>query len=170
MTAFQGPMRARVVENEDPDGMARVRVEIPGIIDKSAWAMQLGMAGGAGRGFFEVPGIDAEVVVLAVDGDPDQLYYASTWGGDEAPPESGGSRDVVVVASEKYVVVLDDRGAGKLAIRHRLTGDGVEHDGATLTTTIKAATRLDIRVAGAVNITAAVITLNGRPVGPGGAI
>ena len=56
-----------VVDRDDPEGLGRVRLRIPGLVDPaSSWAFPLGTVGGGSdrRGFFSVPEKGAEVGVL----------------------------------------------------------------------------------------------------------
>lgn len=164
-----GPHTGHVVAVDDPEGRGRVRVEIPGIADASAWAMPLVPGAGRKRGLYAVPDIGAEVMVLFVGGDPEEIFYAPSWGAGDVPDEAGGSPQVFVLASEHYVVVLDDR-VPQLSIRHRASGDGIQHNGSTRAMTVSSTTSISIEATGRVAISGAVVTLQGRPVGPGGSI
>lgn len=69
-----------VVDREDPEGLGRVRVRIPGLVEPaSAWAWPLGTLGGGSdrRGFFCVPEKGAEVGVLFHQGDVGKLFGIS---------------------------------------------------------------------------------------------
>src|SRR5215831_13124728 len=66
-----------VVDRADPEGLGRVRVRIPGLVEPaSAWAYPLGTLGGGSdrRGFFCVPEQGAEVGVLFCQGDVGKLF------------------------------------------------------------------------------------------------
>lgn len=182
-----------VVDREDPQGLARIRAEIAGVIDKSAWAWPIGSggAGSAQRGAKWVPQVGAEVVVLFLQGDPDSpLYFPAHWGkpkgvteipGADIDPEAfnedgsiddsvellspAQAPDVPVFEFRDYQVVIDEReGKGLLLIRHKLTGDRVEHDGVGFGWSIKGTTAIRIVADGLVSIEGAQIQINGRMV------
>ena len=83
-TQHLGLYVGEVVDRADPEGLGRVRVRIPGLIEPaSAWAFPLGTLGGGTdrRGFFAVPERGAEVGVLFHQGDVDHPFYlAGHWG------------------------------------------------------------------------------------------
>ncbi|MEO1337603.1 MAG: phage baseplate assembly protein V, partial [Myxococcota bacterium] len=67
-----------VTERDDPAGLGRVRVCVPGVLEpQSAWAWPLGTSGGGAKdhGFFAVPVIGAEVGVFFNQGDVDAPFY-----------------------------------------------------------------------------------------------
>lgn len=166
-----------VTSREDPDGLGRVRVQVPGLLEpESGWAWPLGTVGGGGRdvGFFAVPEVGAEVAVFFAHGDVDAPYYlAGHWGapgGDsEVPVEAGGSPAVRVLATPTFRVIFDERpGRRHLAVIDRVTGDGLELDAELHTVTLRGSTALRIESSGPLVIDALAITLNGRVVRPGG--
>lgn len=76
----------RVVENEDPKGIGRVRVVIPGFIEpKSSWALpaNTGWGGGAQSGAFAPPAVDSSVVVMFLQGDVDHPVYMGGYFGSD---------------------------------------------------------------------------------------
>ena len=78
-----------VTDNNDPDGMARVRVRLPGQAEghTSYWARSAMPMAGSGRGTYFLPEIDDEVLVGAENGDPSHLYVLGMlWSGADAPP------------------------------------------------------------------------------------
>lgn len=168
-----GPHPGSVYDNDDPRKLGRVRVRIPGIADAPAtgWALPYGVGAGANRGLWAIPKPGDEVVVFFDQCDPEHPYYVSSnWGIGEVPVESEGSPDVRVLASDLYVVVMDDRGPGRLTILHRASGNRIEHDGGSLSMTLDATTRVTITATGQVDIRGALVTIQGRPVAGAGPI
>jgi len=170
-----------VVDRDDPEGLGRVRVRIPGLIDPaSPWAFPLGTVGGGSdrRGFFSVPEKGAEVGVLFHQGDVDHPFYlCGHWGkpnGKAEVPEP--ARDlpkeevpqVRAFETDRFLLVFDDR-AGKEAflIKDKKSGDQIEFDGAAMGITIKATAGLVLKADGLVNIEGAAVQINGRLVLPG---
>jgi uncharacterized protein involved in type VI secretion and phage assembly len=170
-----------VVDRDDPEGLGRVRVRIPGLVDPaSPWAFPLGTVGGGSdrRGFFSVPEKGAEVGVLFHQGDVDHPFYlCGHWGkpnGKAEVPEP--ARDlpkeevpqVRAFETGRFLLVFDDR-AGKEAflIKDKKSGDQIEFDGAAMGITIKATAGLVLKADGLVNIEGAAVQINGRLVLPG---
>ena len=165
-----------VVDREDPDGLGRVRVMVPALLEPaSGWAWPLGTVGGGSkdRGFFAVPEVGAEVGVLFALGDVDHPYYlAAHWGApggeSEVPAEAGGSPDVRVIATDSFRIVIDERvGRRQLAVIDRATGDGLEIDAETHRVTLRATSGLHVESTGPLSIESLALTLNGRSVRPG---
>ena len=167
-----------VVDRTDPNGLGRVRVRIPGIIEPaSAWAWPFGMPGGGAKdsGTFWVPALGAEVAVFFKMGDPDHPYYTTAnWGApggeSEVPTASdSGNPDVRVLAMGAYDVVVDTRaGSKKFKIVDKAAADNVlEFDGATRTLTISATTGIKIESSGQIDIEALIVTINGIIAGSG---
>jgi uncharacterized protein involved in type VI secretion and phage assembly len=170
-----------VVDREDPEGLGRVRVRIPGLIDPaSPWAFPLGTVGGGSdrRGFFSVPEKGAEVGVLFHQGDVDHPFYlCGHWGkpnGQAEVPEPARNLpkeevpQVRAFETGRFLLVFDDR-AGKEAflIKDKKSGDQIEFDGAAMGITIKATAGLVLKADGLVNIEGAAVQINGRLVLPG---
>ena len=116
----------RVVDNEDPKGIGRVKLEIPGIIDESPWCRMLGTGHGfiPQRGTYNVPPIDAMVAVWFHLGDPESGYYLSgppgsshPTAGNEVPtlakdqPTTAERHKIKVMETDFFVVAIDDRDA-----------------------------------------------------------
>lgn len=74
-----GAYRGVVVDNADPEGDARCRIEVVGVIGLTDWAYPVCTVGGGSpqRGGFVVPDIGADVIVWFVGGDLEQPIYTS---------------------------------------------------------------------------------------------
>jgi len=169
-----------VVDREDPEGLGRVRVRIPGLVEPaSAWAWPLGTLGGGSdrRGFFSVPEKGAEVGVLFHQGDVDHPHYlCGHWGkpdGQAEVPEAtrGLSKEdaprVRAFETERFLLYFDDReGKEAFVVKDKTSGDQIEFDGKGMGITVKATSALMLKADGMVSIEAAVIQLNGRVVTP----
>ena len=78
-----------VTDNEDGDGLARVRVRLPWHADgeTSFWARMAMPMAGADRGTYFLPEIGDEVLLGAENGDPSHFYVLGMlWNGQNAPP------------------------------------------------------------------------------------
>ncbi len=178
-----------VVDNADPLGLGRVRMRIPHYYEPMGpWAFPLGTAGGGGgtntdgsptkQGLHIVPKIGAEVGVFFKDGDPDMPYYlAGHYGipssGNETPTPVAAlsASDTMKVAAfefGRYLVVVDDReGHRGLIVQDKLSHDRIEHDGEKMSWAIKGTSLVLIQADGQITLDAPLITIGGRPVGPG---
>lgn len=89
--AIRGLAVARVTDNKDPEGLARVRVRLSWQSEsqESYWArLAVPMAMG-NRGFYWLPEIDDEVLVGFERGDlTHPCILGSLWNGKSTPPES----------------------------------------------------------------------------------
>jgi uncharacterized protein involved in type VI secretion and phage assembly len=80
-----------VTDNEDPDGMGRVKVMFPTLTEEhnSNWARVVSMGAGASRGFDCLPEIDDEVLVAFEHGDIHRPYViGGVWNGSDSPPNA----------------------------------------------------------------------------------
>ncbi len=166
-----------VTDRVDPEQLGRVRVCVPGLLEPhSAWAWPLGTAGGGSknRGLFAVPEVNAEVALFFNQGDlsADPFYLTAHWGKpvgeSEVPPEARRTPpDNRVFATETFRIELDESvGARRLQITNVRNGDAILFDAETNTLAITATTRIAIQAVGAIELTAAHITLNGRVLRP----
>lgn len=182
-----------VIDNVDPDGLGRVRVEVPGLLpeDGGAWALPFGPAGGGApqRGLWDVPDIGADVYLHFLGGDPDKPRYTpGSWGfrdGVREVPtpvatafeESGaeGATQVKVWETRRFLIVMDDReGRERLYLMDKNRGEDteagsatmIELDGANGGVIISGTTAVLIRSLGLVDIQALKVQINGRDVLP----
>ncbi|WP_428263678.1 phage baseplate assembly protein V [Haliangium sp.] len=175
---FFGIYEGFVVDCDDPDKLGRVRVQVPGLLEPmSGWAYPAGTVGGGAKdcGFFAVPPKGAEVYVFFVGGDLDQpRYLAGHWGvtdaGNEVPAEAQRpSPDNRVIATPNFRIELDEGvGSRGLRITNKTTGDLIELNAEDNSITIQATTALTLRATGLVDISGAIVQINGRPVLAGG--
>jgi hypothetical protein len=162
-----------VTNRDDPEGLGRVRLCIPGLIEpESAWAFPLGTGGGGSkrRGFFAVPEVGAEVGVFFKRGDISAPYYLSAhWGKpdgvSEVPDEAQGKVNNRVISTETFALELDETaGSRKARLSCRKTGDYFEINAEDNTMTVSVTTALKIQAVGAVVVDSMALTLNGRTV------
>jgi len=175
-TRLLGMYVGYVVDRKDPEGLGRVRVCVPGLIEPgSGWAWPLGTVGGGSknRGFFAVPEENAEVALFFNQGDIDQPYYlAAHWGkpdGQSEVPEEAQKDppDNRVLATETFRIELDETmGARKLKLTNKKTGDYLEFNAEANTVTLQATTSLTIRAVGGIALEATQVNIAGRVVRP----
>lgn len=87
---------ARVTDVNDPDSLARVKVELYNTdttSDVAVWARVAVPFAGGNRGAFFIPQVGDEVLVTFVNGDARApIVIGSLWNGADAPPESLSGR------------------------------------------------------------------------------
>jgi uncharacterized protein involved in type VI secretion and phage assembly len=109
-----GVMVGIVTDNQDPEGLGRVRVRFPWLSqdDASHWArIAVGMAG-KDRGMFFLPEVDDEVLVAFEHGRPEYAYVlGALWNGKDTPPTANadGKNNLRMLRSRSgHEIVLDD--------------------------------------------------------------
>jgi uncharacterized protein involved in type VI secretion and phage assembly len=112
-----------VTNNQDPDGMGRVKVNFPWLsdADESFWARVVSPMAGKERGIYFLPEVDDEVLVGFEHGDIRFPYViGALWNGKDAPPETNGDgkNNVRVIKSRSGHVIrlTDEDGKEKIEI------------------------------------------------------
>lgn len=118
-----------VTNNQDPEGLGRVRVELPTLTEnhESQWARVVAMGAGNNRGFDCLPEINDEVLVGFEHGDIHRPFViGGLWNGKDKPPEpigdsvSGGGvrlRTFKTRTGHELQFVEEDKGSSKKGIR-----------------------------------------------------
>lgn len=125
------PVVGVVTNIADPLKLCRVRVKFPSLssIDESWWATVVTPGAGKDRGWFSLPEVDDEVLVMFEHGDIARpVVIGALWNGkDAAPDNNGGANErrsftskagnkVVFDDVEKTVTIEDGGGVGKVTI------------------------------------------------------
>ena len=117
-----------VSNNNDPDGLGRVRVKFPTLTEEheSNWARVVAIGGGPDRGFDCLPEIDDEVLVAFEHGDIHRPYIiGGVWNGQDKPPEKIAEsvddgkvrlRTIKTRLGHKLQFVEEDKGSSKKGI------------------------------------------------------
>lgn len=131
---IQGVMIGIVTNNQDPEGLARVKLTFPwrGASDESNWARVAVPSAGKDRGIYFLPEVGDEVLVAFESGDINHPYVlGSLWNGKDTPPSSNddGNNNMRVIKSRSgHEIVLDDTdGKENITIKSK--------DGQTITLT-----------------------------------
>lgn len=107
------PVIALVVDNLDPEGLARVRLSFPSLPgeDASAWAPLSALGAGHDRGWFFLPEIEDEVLVMFEHGDIARpVVVGALWNGEDAPADENGGKNErrCIVSRSGSRIVFDD--------------------------------------------------------------
>lgn len=118
-----GVMVARVTNNQDPDKLGRVKLQLP-IIDEESetdWCRIATMMGGSGRGSYFVPEVNDEVLVAFHLGDINMPYVIGfLWNKEEKPKEDAPTdkNDIRKITSRSgHEIIFDDSDDGKITIK-----------------------------------------------------
>jgi uncharacterized protein involved in type VI secretion and phage assembly len=105
---------AVVTNNQDPDGLGRVKLRFPWLSDEdeSNWARVATLMAGKDRGAFFLPEVDDEVLVAFEHGDVRLPYVVGAlWNGQDTPPTTNddGKNNLRVIKSRSgHVIKLND--------------------------------------------------------------
>lgn len=114
-----GVVVGMVTNNQDPDGMGRVKVKFPWLSDteESFWARVASPMAGKERGFYFLPEVEDEVLVTFEHGDVRfPFVLGALWNGQDKPPEKNddGKNDARTIKSRSgHVIRLNDKDGGE---------------------------------------------------------
>ena len=129
-TRIYEPVIGVVTDNKDPSKLGRVKLKIPILSDKDStfWVPIIMQGAGKNRGWFFIPEVDDEVLVMFEQGDINRpLVVGALWGGKDKPPDKndGGSNPRRMIKSrqgskvtfdDKEMKIVIEDGAGKAKI------------------------------------------------------
>jgi uncharacterized protein involved in type VI secretion and phage assembly len=157
-----------VTDNNDRDGLHRVKVRFPWLDDgeQSFWARVASPMAGGDRGLYFLPEVEDEVLVMFEHGDIRFPYIiGALWNGKDKPPveNSDGKNNVRVIKSRSgHVIKLnDEHDKETVEIIDRSGNNSIMIDTAANSITIRA--HQDITLAapnGTITISAQTIALN----------
>ncbi|MCO5188694.1 MAG: phage baseplate assembly protein V [Anaerolineae bacterium] len=116
---FYGVAVGIVTNNQDPEGLGRIKVKVPWLSDEydSDWARIATPMAGAGRGMYFLPEVEDEVLVAFEHGLIDRPFVVGAlWNGKDAPPEANGDgeNNVRTVKSRSgHVIRFNDTEGGE---------------------------------------------------------
>lgn len=141
---YPGKYRAVVVEVDDPQAMARVKLSIPSVLgdQTSEWALPVMPYGGGDQfGFVAVPPVGAAVVAEFLESDPSQPMYTGTFWRtrDEVPSEhaDGGQQTLKVLKTESghFLSFQDEEGEETITLKSKAEAEMVlDHEGSFVLT------------------------------------
>jgi uncharacterized protein involved in type VI secretion and phage assembly len=108
-----------VTSNQDPEALARVKVNFPwrGEKDESYWARVASLMAGDGRGMVFYPEVNDEVLVAFEHGDINHPYIiGALWNGKDKPPETNkdGKNNIRKIRSRSgHEIIFNDDNTAK---------------------------------------------------------
>lgn len=122
-TKIHGVVTGVVTNNQDPDGLGRVKVKIPRLSgdDESWWARIATLMAGPERGSFFLPEVEDEVLLAFEYGDINMPYVVGAlWNGVDKPPADNGDgkNNIRIIKSRSGHVIrlIDEDGSEKIEI------------------------------------------------------
>jgi len=152
-----------VVSNQDPSRLGRIRWKVPGLVEKSPWALPVGLSAQKDEGTWNIPSPGENVLCALLGGDPTKpIWIAGPWGEGEVPFDSVEKKGLrffdFQLQVEETAAVLEDL----------QTGLKVELDRTTQNVSVHGNASVRISSLGTVEIEAVGCTILGRPVKPVG--
>ena len=149
---FYGVVVGIVTNNQDPDGMHRVKVKFPWLSKdvESNWARVAAPMTGNDRGAYFLPEVDDEVVVAFEHGQVDHPFVVgSLWNGKDTAPESnsdGQNNHRTIKSRSGHVLRFNDKAGGEtIEIIDRTGSNKIIIDSAANTITIEAKSDITIK-------------------------
>jgi type VI secretion system secreted protein VgrG len=110
---------AKVIDNNDPDGLGRVKASFnwAGGNTKSDWMRLIQPHAGAGKGFYFIPEIDEEVLVGFEGGSAERPYVMGTnYNGSESSGYSSSGNDQKVIHTRSGTKMIFNDAVGSVFI------------------------------------------------------
>jgi uncharacterized protein involved in type VI secretion and phage assembly len=124
---FYGKYRGVVTDNQDPNGLGRVRVKVQDVFGEkeSGWALPCVPYAGDGVGLYLIPPKDAFVWIEFEHGDPEYpIWTGCFWLSKDNVPEGATGPDIKMLKTDVGTITFDDSpGGGGITIE---TMDGME--------------------------------------------
>ena len=107
------PVIGIVTDNKDPSKLGRVKVKMPILSnqDTSFWVPIIMQGAGKNRGWFFIPEVEDEVLVMFEHGDINRpLVVGALWGGKDKPPDKnpGSNPRRMIKSRQGSKITLDD--------------------------------------------------------------
>ncbi|MFP2925249.1 phage baseplate assembly protein V [Pyxidicoccus sp. 3LG] len=156
---FYGVVVGVVTNNEDPKGMGRVKVKFPWLsgTGESNWARVASPMAGKERGFYFLPEVEDEVLVMFEHGYVECPYVVGAlWNGQDKPPESNGDKKNnkrLIKSRSGHLITLDDtQDAEKISIVDKSGKNRIELDTQSNKVTIVSEKDLSIEARGDIRL------------------
>ena len=107
MATLQGVYSGSVLDNRDPEGVARVLVRVQGLPERGdVWARVATMMAGLNRGTWFIPEVGDEVLVAFEGGDVRMAYViGALWNAKARPPAAGNADDATLIRTRSGITL-----------------------------------------------------------------
>ncbi len=127
---FSGLHSALVIDNKDPDGLGRIKVQYPWAESETIWIRFVVPYAGADRGWFSLPEVGDEVIVGYEFGDPDYpIALGAVYNNESQPPgdTEGNNCDIKMLQtrSGNQIYFNDADGSEELRISMKDGKNGI---------------------------------------------
>lgn len=157
-----------VTNNQDPDHLGRIKVKFPWLSDKteSVWARLATPMAGKDRGFYLLPEVDDEVLVMFEHGLVERPFImGALWNGKDTPPNKNddGKNNLRILKSRSgHTVTLDDTdGAEKIIVADKSGASTIVFDASQKSITIEAGQDLTLSAKGDIKLDCKRLAVNG---------
>jgi uncharacterized protein involved in type VI secretion and phage assembly len=179
---INGVVAGTVTNNKDPNGQARVKVNLGHLGDggESDWAKVMSFTAGKGRGAVFLPEVGDEVLVAFEQGDVNHPYVlGALWNSQDTPPETNGNgqNNIRTFKSRSgHQITFDDTAGGeKIVIQDKSGSNLITIDSVKGEMTLESQTSLKIKsqqieiqaqgqikfsASGTVDITGSMVNIN----------
>jgi len=122
MSNTQNFATALVTDNNDPEGLGRIKVQYPWDMDsnESYWARVVTFMSGNDFGAYFIPEIEDEVLVAFLEGDIEYpIIIGSLWNQENTPPHVTDDNTIRAIKSKSghEVIFNDKEGSEKLEVK-----------------------------------------------------
>jgi uncharacterized protein involved in type VI secretion and phage assembly len=164
---ISGVAVAIVTNNQDPDGVGRVKVKFPWLADdlESSWArVSTPMSGQKEWGVQFIPEVDDEVLVAFEFGDVNRpVVVGSLYNGVDKPAltNSDGKNNIRQIKTRSgHILIFDDTdGSEKITIRDKTEKQEIVFDAASKKITIKSDDKIELEATNEINLKSKKIVL-----------
>lgn len=109
--AFYGKYRGVVTDNDDPNGLGRLRVKVLDVLgdQESGWALPALPYAGDRVGLYLIPPVDAFVWVEFEHGNPDYpIWTGCFWLSDTTVPQEADGPGIKLLKTDSATITIDD--------------------------------------------------------------
>ena len=149
---IEGVVPGIVIDNQDPQGLARVKVKVPSLSgdEIGQWARVAVLMAGDQRGTFFLPEVGDEVLLAFEHGDISRPYIlGALWNGQDKPPDtnSDGKNNLRFIKSRSgHILRFDDTdGSEKIEIIDKSGNNKIVIDTSGKKITIQSDQDIDIQ-------------------------
>jgi len=120
MERFHGKYLGVVVDNDDPKGLSRVRVQVPEVLgdEETGWCLPCSPYAGCGVGLAAVPPVGSLVFVEWSAGDTTRvpIWSGGVWADGDGPEDAGPETLVLITPGGHSIRLIDEQGSEAIAV------------------------------------------------------